>query len=96
MIQLPPDLTADDGPVVAHDTIRQLVLDLSTSHMAVTLLAQLLRDSSEGTLHMGGGRGLALLLEGAEARMNLALDGLRETVHALGVQDAPFPEMLAG
>lgn len=82
----------DDGPLIDHDTFRQIVFDLTMGRLAVNTLLNLLQDANYGSADGGSGTGLAVLLEGAEQRMALALDGLRGVAGTLGVADALFME----
>lgn len=94
MPTLPSDLPDDNhGPLLDHDTFRQVVRDVACGHDAVTVLSALLHSGDAGLVT--DATGLAVLLEGAQSRMAMALDGLREAANALQIE-APFPALAPG
>lgn len=82
---------AEDSPVVMHDDFRRLVSDTALSFNALNLVQRLLRDvpieSPVDDVATSGG--LLVLLEGIQARLGFAVDGLVDTAARLGLPDAP-------
>lgn len=82
----PGDLGPDE-PVLIHDDFRQIVHDVRCGRAALQVLQQLLTDSDDVPLPDAGGcTGLATLLEGAQQRLSLAMDGLHNAAGVLGVE----------
>ncbi|MBA4343232.1 MAG: hypothetical protein C0423_13925 [Methylibium sp.] len=84
-----PPVDDDDEPVVMHEEFLTIVQDLRCGREGVAMLARLLQQSDDATLlAQGCAPGLATLLEGACARLDLAHDGLLGTAAALGIEVA--------
>lgn len=79
----------DDEPVVMHDEFRQIVADSIGCFFAVGTLMALLRGDSPDLLDPRDRAGLAVLLESVHQRLELVVDGLRDTGSRLGVEGVP-------
>lgn len=78
----------DEGPLVMHDDLRELVVDTVASFRAVKVLGLMLRGDVPPDLDTAGRYGLGVLLESVENRLALVVDGMVVMAVALGLDEA--------
>lgn len=86
----PPLLAGEAALLIGKHEVQQLAADVQDATFALQALRRMLRDMATGQpaptqFH----RGLAVLLEGPTARLDLAFDAVVEMAKVLGVEGVP-------